>query len=51
MNDPAIGPVDADDDELFLRLQGSYAGAVSRLDDGIGRLLERLDAADAGDET
>ena len=50
LNDPTVGPVDADDDELFLRLQGSYAGAVSRLDDGVGRLLERLDAADAGDQ-
>ncbi len=44
---PVIGPADPEDDELFLQLQGSYAGAVTRLDDGIGRLLERLDAADA----
>jgi arylsulfatase A-like enzyme len=43
--------VDPTDDVLFLRLQGSYAGAVTRLDDGIGRLLERLNAVDAKDET
>ncbi len=51
LNDPAAGSVDAEDDELFLRLQDSYAGAVTWLDDGIGRLLERLAALDAGDET
>ncbi len=51
LNDPTPGPVDAEDDELFLRLQDSYAGAVTHLDAGVGRLLERLDAVDAGDET
>ena len=50
LNDPAAGPVDPDDGELFLRVQGSYAAAVTRLDDGLGRLLERLDAVDAHDE-
>ncbi len=51
LNDPTPGPVDAEDDELFLRLQDSYAGAVTYLDAGVGRLLERLDAVDARDET
>ena len=51
LNDPAAGAVDAEDDELFLRLQDSYAGAVTWLDDGIGRLLERLATLDAGDDT
>ena len=37
--DPPLGPADPEDDELFLRLQGSYAGAVTRLDDGVRRLL------------
>jgi arylsulfatase A-like enzyme len=34
--------IDPDDDELFLRLQTSYAAAVSYLDAGIGQLLESL---------
>lgn len=37
--DPALGPVDADDDTLYLRLQGSYAAAVTYLDAGIAELL------------
>lgn len=45
-----IGRIDTEDDLLFQRLQASYAGAVTRLDDGIGRLLERLNAVDAADE-
>jgi hypothetical protein len=51
LNDPVLGPADAEDDELFLQLQGSYAGAVAYLDDSIGRLLEGLDASDAGADT
>ncbi|HVS35042.1 MAG TPA: sulfatase-like hydrolase/transferase [Gemmataceae bacterium] len=50
LRNPPIGRVDAEDDELFLQLQGSYAGAVSWLDDGIGRLLQRLDVVNAGHE-
>jgi arylsulfatase A-like enzyme len=34
--------IDPGDDTLFLRLQSSYAGAVSYLDAGIGQLLEDL---------
>jgi arylsulfatase A-like enzyme len=44
--DPAPGPVDPDDDTLYLRLQGSYAAAVTYLDAGIGRLLDALAQAD-----
>jgi arylsulfatase A-like enzyme len=50
LNNPATGPVDPEDGELFLHVQCSYAAAVTRLDDGLGRLLERLDAADPADE-
>jgi len=50
LNDPVAGPVDPEDGELFLRIQCSYAAAVTRLDDGLGRLLERLHAVDAADE-
>jgi arylsulfatase A-like enzyme len=51
LNDRVAGPVDPADEELFARLQRSYAAAVTRLDDGVGRLLERLDAVDVNDET
>jgi arylsulfatase A-like enzyme len=37
------GSIDPEDDVLFLRLQSSYAAAVSYLDAGIGQLLETLD--------
>jgi arylsulfatase A-like enzyme len=41
------GPIDPRDDTLFLRLQSSYAAAVSYLDAGVGRLVEDLgDRAD-----
>jgi arylsulfatase A-like enzyme len=36
------GPLDPDDDALYLRLQASYAAAVSYLDAGVGQLLEGL---------
>lgn len=48
--DPAAGPIDSADDVLFVRLQGSYAGAVTRLDAGVGRLLERLVAGNPDDD-
>src|SRR6185312_12053843 len=35
---PEMGPVDADDDPLYLRLQTSYAAAVTYLDAGVGQL-------------
>ena len=50
LNDPTLGPIDPADEALFLRLQGSYAGAVTRLDAGIGRLLERLVALHPDDD-
>ena len=50
LNDPALGAIDPDDDTLFLRLQSSYAGAVTRLDAGMGRLLERLVALNPDDD-
>jgi arylsulfatase A-like enzyme len=41
------GAIDPRDDTLFLRLQSSYAAAVSYFDAGVGQLLESLgDAAD-----
>jgi arylsulfatase A-like enzyme len=42
LTDPAAGPLDDPDDTLFLRLQGTYAGAVSFLDAGLDLLLEGL---------
>jgi arylsulfatase A-like enzyme len=50
LNARAAGPIDPADDLLFLRLQGSYAGAVTRLDAGVGRLLERLVALNPDDD-
>ncbi len=40
--DPAIGPLDPDDDRTFLRLQRTCAGAVTYLDAGLGLMLEEL---------
>ena len=50
LTEPAAGPIDPADDVLFVRLQGSYAGAVTRLDAGVGRLLERLVAGNPDDD-
>ena len=50
LTDPAAGPIDPADDVLFVRLQGSYAGAVTHLDAGVGRLLERLVAGNPDDD-
>jgi arylsulfatase A-like enzyme len=44
------GPIDADDDYLYLSLQTSYAAAVSYVDAGIGHLLEALTGLEGGDE-
>lgn len=41
--DPTPGPVDPDDDTTFLRLQRTYAAAVTRLDEGIGTLIEAVE--------
>jgi arylsulfatase A-like enzyme len=37
--DPALGPIDPEDDTLYLRIQGSYSGAITYLDAGIAELL------------
>jgi arylsulfatase A-like enzyme len=44
------GPIDPDDDNLFLSLQSSCAAAVSYLDAGVGQLLELLAEQPAGRE-
>jgi arylsulfatase A-like enzyme len=36
------GPINAEDDELFVRLQSSYAAALTYFDGGIGRILDHL---------
>ncbi len=41
---PPLGPVDPDDDTLYLRVQGSYSGAVTYLDAGLAELTR--DVAD-----
>ncbi len=40
--DPPAGPIDADDDTLYLRIQGSYSGAVTYLDAGVAELLRSV---------
>jgi arylsulfatase A-like enzyme len=42
LTNPPTGPLDDPDDSLFLRIQGSYAAAVTYLDDGLGVLLEAM---------
>ncbi len=44
------GPIDPEDDWLFLCLQSTFAAAVSCLDAGIGRLLEDLQERKGGEE-
>jgi arylsulfatase A-like enzyme len=44
------GPIDPDDDLLYLSLQTSYAAAVTYLDAGVGQLLEALGGLEGGDE-
>ena len=46
----AVGPIDPDDDSLFLRLHTSYAAAVTYLDAGIGQLLDALANLEGGDD-
>ncbi len=48
---PVPGSIDPTDEMLFARLQSSYAAAVTRLDDGVGRLLERLGDLDGAEDT
>jgi arylsulfatase A-like enzyme len=51
ISDPILGPFDPTDEMLFARLQSSYAAAVTRLDEGVGRLLERLGDLDGAEDT
>ncbi len=44
LNDPAIGFVDENDDATLMRLQRTYAAAVSYLDSGLEALFEELQA-------
>lgn len=44
------GPIDRDDDYLFLSLQTSYGAAVSYVDAGLGQLLEALAGLEGGDD-
>jgi arylsulfatase A-like enzyme len=50
ISDVATGPIDREDDYLYLSLQTSYAAAVSYVDTAIGRLLEALDGLEGGDD-
>lgn len=47
---PSAGPIDRDDDHLYLSLQTSYAAVVSTLDAGIGELIQALDGLEGGDD-
>jgi arylsulfatase A-like enzyme len=47
---PTAGPIDRDDDHLYLSLQTSYAAAVTSVDSGIGQLLQALDGLEGGDD-
>ena len=51
ISDPIRGSIDPADEMLYARLQSSYAAAVTRLDDGVGRLLERLGDLDGAEDT
>jgi arylsulfatase A-like enzyme len=44
------GPIDPEDDHLYLSLQTSYAAAVTYLDAGVGQLLEALACLPDGGE-
>jgi arylsulfatase A-like enzyme len=50
LTDVQTGPIDAEDDTLYLSLQASYAAAVSYLDAGIDPLLQALSGLDGGEE-
>jgi arylsulfatase A-like enzyme len=40
--DPPPGPIDPDDDDLYLRIRETYAAAISHLDGQLARLLDGL---------
>lgn len=48
LSEVPAGPIDREDDHLYLSLQTSYAAAVSYLDRGIGQLLQALDGLEDG---
>ena len=48
--DPAPGPLEPPEDLTFIRLQRTYAGAVSTLDAGLGHLVESLRERDLLDD-
>jgi arylsulfatase A-like enzyme len=50
LTDMPVGPIDANEDTLYLSLQATYAAVVTYLDAGIGPLLEALDGLEGGDE-
>ncbi len=50
LNDPQPGVLDPEDDDIYLRVQTSYAAAVSYLDAGIAQLLETLEELELDDE-
>ncbi len=43
LTEVVYGPIDRDDDELFVRLHSSYAAALTYFDGGVGRILDHLD--------
>jgi arylsulfatase A-like enzyme len=49
--DPPTGSMDPNDDVLFLRMQNSYAAAVSYVDAGIGEVVESLRTMKLWDRT
>lgn len=48
--DPPVGPVAAHDEATVLRLQDTYAAAVSQLDHELGQLLEQIEQRCLTDE-
>jgi arylsulfatase A-like enzyme len=48
--DPAFGPLETPQDATFLRLQSTYAGAVSYADSIVGALLEELQVRELYEE-
>ncbi len=49
--DPEPGPIDPEDDTLYLSLRTTYGAAVTYLDAGIGQLLETLQDLKLADQT
>jgi arylsulfatase A-like enzyme len=50
LSEVPAGPIDREDDYLYLSLQTSYAAAVSYVDTAIGQLLEALGGLEGGDD-